>query len=113
MRSLKILFIALLMTLAWACEEDFEINAPYQDITVVFGLVDPSDDTIFLKINKAFLGEGNTMEMAKIEDSSSYINGLNATIEEWEYNLGTGQFIRYLRFENGRLIRITTGDYGY
>ncbi len=25
-------------------------------------------------------------------------------IEEWEYNLG---------FENGRLIRITTGDYGY
>jgi hypothetical protein len=35
------------------------------------------------------------------------------TIEEWEYNLGPGQFIRYLRFENGRLIRITTGDYGY
>ncbi len=35
------------------------------------------------------------------------------TIEEWEYNLGPGQFIRYLRFENGRLIRITAGDYGY
>jgi len=35
------------------------------------------------------------------------------TIEEWEYNRGPGQFIRYLRFENGRLIRITTGDYGY
>lgn len=35
------------------------------------------------------------------------------TIEEWEYNLGPGQFIRYLRFENGRLIRISTGDYGY
>jgi len=35
------------------------------------------------------------------------------TIEEWEYNLGPGQFIRYLRFENGRLIRITTMDYGY
>ena len=35
------------------------------------------------------------------------------TIEEWEHNLGPGQFIRNLRFENGRLIRITTGDYGY
>jgi hypothetical protein len=34
-------------------------------------------------------------------------------IEEWEYNFGTTQFIRYLRFENGRLRRITTGDYGY
>jgi len=35
------------------------------------------------------------------------------TVEEWEYNLGSTRFIRYLRFENGRLTRITEGDYGY
>jgi len=35
------------------------------------------------------------------------------TVEEWEYNFGPGRFLRYLRFENGRLIKITTGDYGY
>jgi len=35
------------------------------------------------------------------------------TVEGWEYNLGSTNFIRYLRFENGRLIRITVGDYGY
>jgi hypothetical protein len=35
------------------------------------------------------------------------------TVEEWEYNFGPSRFIRYLRFENGRLIRITEGDYGY
>ena len=35
------------------------------------------------------------------------------TVEEWEYNLGPGKFIRYLTFENGRLTKITTGDYGY
>jgi hypothetical protein len=35
------------------------------------------------------------------------------TVEEWEYNLGSTRFIRYLRFENGRLIRITVGNYGY
>jgi len=35
------------------------------------------------------------------------------TVEEWEYNLGPGSFIRYLTFENGRLIKIATGDYGY
>ena len=34
-------------------------------------------------------------------------------VEEWEYNLGPTRFIRYLRFENGRLVRITEGDYGY
>jgi hypothetical protein len=35
------------------------------------------------------------------------------TIEEWEYDLGPNRFIRYLRFENGRLTGVTTGDYGY
>jgi len=35
------------------------------------------------------------------------------TVEGWEYNLGSTNFIRYLRFENGRLRRITVGDYGY
>jgi hypothetical protein len=35
------------------------------------------------------------------------------TIEEWEYDLGPNRFIRYLRFENGRLTRVTIGDYGY
>ena len=34
------------------------------------------------------------------------------TVEEWTYNLGPEQFIRILRFENGRLERIETGDYG-
>ena len=34
------------------------------------------------------------------------------TIEEWEYNWGSTRFIRYLRFENGRLTRISEGDYG-
>ena len=34
------------------------------------------------------------------------------TVEEWVYNLGSNRFIRYLRFENGRLAKITEGDYG-
>jgi len=82
--------ILFLLIFTWSCEEDFDINAPYQDITVVVGLLDPGEDTIFLKINKAFLGDGNVLEMAKIEDSSIYVNGLQASIEEWE----NGSFIK-------------------
>lgn len=69
-----------------SCEEEFDINAPYQDITVVYGILDQGDDTIFLKINKAFLGEGDVLEMAQIADSSLYVNGLSAVIEEWNDN---------------------------
>jgi hypothetical protein len=90
-----ILLILPLLLLTWSCEEDFNINAPYKDISVVFGLLDPGEDTILLKINKAFLGEGNVMEMAKIEDSSVYVNGLDATIEEWE----NGSFIKSYKLD--------------
>jgi hypothetical protein len=34
-------------------------------------------------------------------------------VEEWMVNLGPTQFVRYLRFENGRLVNIRTGGYGY
>jgi hypothetical protein len=30
----------------------------------------------------------------------------------WTYNLGSNRFIRYLQFQNGDLIKITTGDKG-
>jgi hypothetical protein len=34
-------------------------------------------------------------------------------IEEWVYNFGPTQFLRYLIFENGVLVEIETGAYGY
>lgn len=33
-------------------------------------------------------------------------------IDEWTYNRGPAEFIRYLRFENGILTNIATGDKG-
>jgi len=37
----------------------------------------------------------------------------HVTVEEAEYNLGPTRFTYYLRFENGKLRRITVGNYGY
>ncbi len=81
-----ILLLFLLLILAYSCEEEFDITAPYQDITVVYGLVDPGEDSVFVKINKAFLTDGDVLEMTKIEDSSVYLTALQAVIEEWENN---------------------------
>ena len=33
--------------------------------------------------------------------------------ERWVYNFGPNSFLRFLLFENGRLINISTGGYGY
>ena len=34
-------------------------------------------------------------------------------IEEWHYNFGSTKLIHYLRFINGKLIKINTGERGY
>ncbi len=48
------------------------------------------------------------------EDHEGYNYIINENqIEIWTYNLGATQFIRYLTFKNGKLIKIKTGDYGY
>ena len=36
-----------------------------------------------------------------------------AAVEVWTYNFGSRTFVRYLEFENGTLVRIETGGYGY
>lgn len=49
------------------------------------------------------------------------INGVNTPTsvrittdrERWVYNFGHNKFLRFLSFENGRLAKITTGDYGF
>ena len=55
-----------------SCSTDVDIYADYEDITIVYGLMDSSDDTTFLKITKAFLGPGNALVFAANPDSSNY-----------------------------------------
>ena len=33
-------------------------------------------------------------------------------VEVWTYDLGPNQFVRFVRLENGRVARVTTGSYG-
>lgn len=64
------------------CDNDVDINAEYQDIVIVYGLLDPNENGTYLKINKAFLGPENALTMAKIPDSSQFIEKLVVTITE-------------------------------
>lgn len=66
------------------CSTDVELNAPYDSKTVVFGLLDPSLDTQWVKINRTWLGESNNIDVAGIRDSSEYPEGaFTAYLEEW------------------------------
>ncbi len=68
----RILFLGIAATLLSACNNDLEINDEYKDITIVYGLLNQRDSVHMVKINKAFLGEGNALDMALVQDSSEY-----------------------------------------
>lgn len=78
------LCLALLgsMFLFNSCSTDFEVNAPYDNIPVVYGLLNQNDSIHIIKINKTFLGEGNAILAASVPDSSIYQN-LTGYVEEW------------------------------
>ena len=48
--------ICINLVILTSCETDFELNAPYEMVPVVFGLLDQSLDTQFIKINKILFG---------------------------------------------------------
>ncbi len=81
MKRLVIGIFAILV-LASACKTDFEVNAPWKDITVVYGLLNQNDSIHYIKVNRAFLGEENAEVMALERDSSEYdTTEIDVTIE--------------------------------
>ena len=91
----KLLFIlSALLLLFSACKTDFEINAKWKDIPVVFGLLNQKDTTHYIIISKAFLGDNNALLTAQNPDSCYYnVNNLNVRIEEWKNNSQTNNWI--------------------
>ena len=81
--SISLFAIAILVFALNSCDKDINVNAEWEDITAVFGLLDQNADTHYVKINKAFLGEADAFDMAQVRDSSEYQN-LTAYIEEWK-----------------------------
>jgi hypothetical protein len=70
---MKYLFLSILILLSISsCETDFDVNANWQDVTIVYALIDPNEEIQLVKINKAYLGEGDAIEMASISDSTNY-----------------------------------------
>jgi hypothetical protein len=77
-----VIAIILVAFIVCSCKTDFDINAPYKPIPVVYGLLDQSQDTQFVKINKSFIGGGNNVDYAAINDSLLFTN-VSARVEQY------------------------------
>ena len=83
------LILAVFTMLFSACETDFDVNAEWEETTVVFGLLDASDENQLqkIKISKAFLGNMDAYQMAQYSDSINYgVDELDVKIYKWDFN---------------------------
>src|ERR1022692_5127436 len=80
---LKLVLIVAVFSALFSCKNTLDINAPWKETTVVYGLLDPNAPIQYIKINKAFLGNGNEMAYAKIADSINYGNQLSAVLQQY------------------------------
>ncbi|HBS87153.1 MAG: hypothetical protein A2W91_02960 [Bacteroidetes bacterium GWF2_38_335] len=72
MKKILFLLISLPVILINSCRTDFDVNAEWEDISVVYCLLNPKDSVHYVKVNKVFLGEMDAYEMAKYSDSVNY-----------------------------------------
>jgi hypothetical protein len=88
------LSLSLLASLAFfnACTTDVDLYADYKDISVIYGLLNATADTNFIRINRAFSGSNDTHidanEVALIADSCNYPGKLKAYIVEYKSGYG-------------------------
>ena len=74
-KILAALFVILSLCGVSSCSEDFEVTAPYKDITFVYALLNMKDTAHYIRIQKAFLDENKAaIDMAQEADSNFYQN---------------------------------------
>jgi len=79
----SLLVFTIVFFLLNSCKTDVDVLADWKETTIVYGLLNQADTAQYIRINKAFLGEGNALEMAQVFDSINYVNSLNVRMDRY------------------------------
>ncbi len=101
MNKLLISFCVLILAFS-SCKTDVDLIAPFEEIMVVYGVLNPADSVQYIRINKAFLGEGNAYQFAQVPDSFQYGDILDVKLERYKNNNMIGT-INLERFEGSAM----------
>jgi hypothetical protein len=69
---LRLFLATFALAMLCGCDNDLDITAPYKENTIVYALLDKDSTIQYIKVNKAFLGDGNAFVYAQVPDSSEY-----------------------------------------
>ena len=83
MKNLKQILFILFVSALWSCENEVDINSDFEEVTVIYGLLDQNADTQFVKVNKTFLDDKkNALDLAKDPNQLFYDSLTVILIEE-------------------------------
>ena len=88
----KTLLVLITLASIVSCDNDLDIIAEWKDIPVVYGILNAQDSVHYVKLNKAFLGQGDVLSMAQ-EYDSLYYNQEEVGLRLIEYRKTAGQYI--------------------
>lgn len=71
----------------------FSLNAPYRDVTFVYGILDAQDSVHYLKIYKGLQTEGNPSEVVQDWTKLYYFDTISVTLTESKGGESTGRVI--------------------
>jgi hypothetical protein len=81
-RTLILLSLSLSVFTLSGCKSDFEVNEPWKEIDIIYGLLDVNDTVNYIKINKAFLNEDEDVyKLAGIQDSLFHQDSLEVKLQ--------------------------------
>lgn len=87
----NIIYTILGLTLLFsACSTDLDVTGDWKETMVVYGLLDQAKDTQYIKINKAFLGQGDATLFAQIQDSVQFANALTVKLQRIKNGIAFG-----------------------
>jgi hypothetical protein len=70
--SARLLAATLVIVVLGSCNDKLDLTAPYKENTIVYAVLDADSTIQYVKINKAFLGDGNAFVYAQVPDSTEY-----------------------------------------
>lgn len=70
-----------------SCSDKLNIQAPYKNITVVYGLLDQNETAHYIRVNRAYEGVGNALQIAQQFDSVYYpANQISVYLQDYNSN---------------------------
>ena len=94
MKYLRLILLVILPVVLQSCSTELDVNAPYRETKVVYGILDPTLPFQTFRIGKGFLSEGRSAyDIAKNSPDSSLFNPGNLSVVLYEMKLlASGRF---------------------